>query len=47
MKHGSIQAGMVQEKELRVLHLDQKAVGRRLSVTWAAKRGVSSAQGRT
>jgi hypothetical protein len=29
-KHGSIQAGMVLEKELRVLHLDLKAARRRL-----------------
>jgi hypothetical protein len=30
-KHGSIQADMVLEEELRVLHLDPKAVRRRLS----------------
>jgi hypothetical protein len=29
-KHGSIQADMVLEKELRVLHLDAKAARRRL-----------------
>jgi hypothetical protein len=31
-KHGSFQAGMVQEKELRVLHLVPKAVRRRLTL---------------
>ena len=30
-KHGSIQAGMVLEKELEVLHLDPEAARRKLS----------------
>ena len=30
-KHGSIQAGMVLEKKLRVLHLDMKALKKRLT----------------
>ena len=38
-KHGSMQADMVLEKELRVLHLDLKATRRRL--TKAARRMVS------
>ena len=33
-KHGSIQADMVLEKELRVLHLDSKAARKRLSSAW-------------
>ena len=31
--HGRVQAGMLQEKELRVLHLDSKAARRRLTAT--------------
>jgi hypothetical protein len=31
-KHGSIQADMVLEKELRVLHLDPKPVRRKLTL---------------
>jgi hypothetical protein len=30
-KHGSIQAGMVLEKKLRVFHLDMKALKKRLT----------------
>ena len=32
-KHGSVQADMMLEKELRVLHLDRKAARRRLDST--------------
>ena len=32
-KHGGRQAGMVLEKELRVLHLDPQAAGSELSTT--------------
>jgi hypothetical protein len=35
-KHGSLQADMVLEKKLRVLHLDLKATRKRLSLLhWA------------
>ena len=34
-KHGSIQADMVLEKELRVLHINPQAARRRLSQHWA------------
>jgi hypothetical protein len=43
-KHGSIQADMVLEKELRVLHLDSKAT-RRDCGPRAARRKFSSTMG--
>jgi hypothetical protein len=41
-KHGSIQADVVQEKELRVLHLDLKAVKRRLTLARLDHRSETS-----
>jgi hypothetical protein len=44
-KHGSIQADMVLEKELRVLHLDKKIAKIRLSSTDSQEEGLSSVLG--
>jgi hypothetical protein len=46
-KHSSMQADMVLEKELRVLHLDLQAPGRERELAWVSETSITTQQWHT